>query len=88
MQQLPPPPPHNQPPAPKNEPNPENQVNPHGALPTMGMILLIAGGSSMEFQTKKQKKDHLRLVNNVAVQGPTKQTDWSRVPITFAEEDL
>jgi hypothetical protein len=28
------------------------------------MILSIAGGSSMEFQTKKQKKDHLRLVNN------------------------
>ena len=42
----------------------------------------------MEFQTKKQKKDHLRLVNNVAVQGPAKYTDWSRVPITFTEEDL
>ena len=88
MQQLPPPPPHNQPPAPKNEPNPENQVNPHGPLPTIGMILPIAGGSSMEFQTKKQKKDHLRLINNVAVQGPAKYTDWSRVPITFTEEDL
>ena len=42
----------------------------------------------MEFQTKKQKKDHLRLVNNVAVQGPAKYTDWSRVPITFTKEDL
>ena len=88
MQQLPPPPPHNQPPTPKNESNLENQVNPHGALPTIGMILPIAGGSSMEFQTKKQKKNHLRLVNNVAVQGPAKYTDWSRVPITFTEEDL
>ena len=57
-------------------------------LPTIGIILPIAGGSSMEFQTKKQKKDHLRLVNNVAVQGPAKHTDWSRVPITFTEEDL
>jgi hypothetical protein len=28
------------------------------------MILQIAGGSSMEFQTKKQKKDHLRLMIN------------------------
>jgi len=52
------------------------------------MILPIAGGSSMEFQTKKQKKDHLRLINNVAVQGPVRCTDWSRTPITFTEEDL
>jgi hypothetical protein len=49
---------------PKNEPNLENQLNPHTLLPTICMILPIAGGSSMEFQTKKQKKDHLRLVNN------------------------
>jgi hypothetical protein len=52
------------------------------------MILPIAGGSSMEFQTKKQKKNHLCLVNNIAVQGPAKYIDWSRVPITFTEEDL
>jgi hypothetical protein len=51
---------------PKNEPNLENQLNPHTPLPTIGMILPIAEGSSMEFQTKKQKKDHLRLVNNIA----------------------
>jgi hypothetical protein len=31
------------------------------------MILPIAGGSLMEFQTKKEKKDHLRLVNNIVV---------------------
>ena len=42
----------------------------------------------MEFQTKKQKKDHLRLVNNIAVQGPVRYTDWSRTPIIFSEEDL
>jgi PhoPQ-activated pathogenicity-related protein len=52
---------------PKNEPNPENQLNPHTLLPTIGMILPIAGGSTMEFQTKKQKKDHLRLANNITV---------------------
>jgi hypothetical protein len=39
------------------------------------MILPIAGGSSMEFLTKEQKKDHLRMVNNVAVQGPIQCTD-------------
>jgi hypothetical protein len=52
------------------------------------MILPIAGGSSMEFQTKKQKKDHLRLINNIAVQGPVCYTDWSKTPITFSEQDL
>ena len=42
----------------------------------------------MEFQTKKQKKDHLRLVNNIAVQGLVCCTDWSKTPITFSEQDL
>ena len=42
----------------------------------------------MEFQTKKQKKDHLRLINNIAVQGPVLYIDWSKTPITFSEQDL
>ena len=42
----------------------------------------------MEFQTKKQMKDHLRLVNNIAVQGPVRCTDWSKSPITFLKQDL
>ena len=42
----------------------------------------------MEFQTKKQKKDHVRLINNIAVQGPVRCTDWSKTPITFSEQDL
>ena len=42
----------------------------------------------MEFQTKKQKNDHLRLINNIAVQGPVRYTDWSKTPITFSEQDL
>jgi hypothetical protein len=72
----------------KQEPPQENQVNPHTPLPTIGMILPIAGGSSMEFQTKRQKKDHLRLVNNIAVQASIKHTDWSKTQITFTEDDL
>jgi hypothetical protein len=75
-------------PPPKNEPNPENQINPHTPLPTIGMILPIARGSSMEFQTKKQKKDHLRLVNNIAMQGSVHCIDWSKTPLTFTEQDL
>jgi hypothetical protein len=51
------------------------------------MILPIARGSAMEFQTKKQKKDHLRLVNNIAVQGPVRYTHWSKTPIMFSEQD-
>jgi len=52
------------------------------------MILTIVEGSSLEFQTKKQKKDHFRLVNNVAVQGLVRYTDWSKTPLTFSEQDL
>jgi hypothetical protein len=83
---LPPPPPQLA--APKNEPNLENQLNPHTPLPTIGMIPPIAEGSLMEFQTKKQKKDHLKLVNNIVVQGPVRCTNWSKTPIIFSEQDL
>ncbi|XP_066333177.1 uncharacterized protein [Miscanthus floridulus] len=72
----------------KSEPLPENQLNPHIALPTIGTILPIAGGSSLELQTNKQKKDHYRLVNNVAVQGPIHYIEWSKTPLTFSKQDL
>ena len=88
LETLPPPSPPPQLAVPKNESNPENQLNPHTPLLTISMILPIARGSSMEFQTKKQKKDHLWLVNNIAVQGPVWCTDWSKTPITFLEQDL
>ena len=42
----------------------------------------------MEFQTKKQKKDHLRLINNITIQGLVHYTDWLKTPITFSEQDL
>ena len=42
----------------------------------------------MEFQTKKQKKYHLRLIYNIAVEGPVRYIDWSKTPITFLEQDL
>jgi hypothetical protein len=53
----------------------------------MNLTQKTKGGSSMEFRTKKQK-DHLRLVNNIAVQGLVCHTDWSKTPITFSEQDL
>jgi hypothetical protein len=52
------------------------------------MILPIAGGSSMELQTKRQKKDHLRMVNNVVVQGPIRCTNCSKTSITLLEQGL
>lgn len=42
----------------------------------------------MEFQTKRKKKDHLRLVNNIVVQWLARHSDWSRVPLSFTEQDL
>jgi hypothetical protein len=85
---LPLPLPPQQLPPPENEPNPENQVNPHTPLPTIGMTLPLDGGSSMEFQTKRQKKDHLRMVNNVVVQGPIRCTNCSKTSITLLEQGL
>ena len=33
-------------------------------------------------------QDCLRLVNNIAVQGPVRYIDWSKTPITFLEQNL
>jgi hypothetical protein len=44
---------------------------------------MITGGSSADFDTKRQKRDHYRSVNHVAVTGPVVQTKWSHVPLTF-----
>jgi hypothetical protein len=44
---------------------------------------MITGGSSVDFETKRQKMDHYRSVNHVALTGPVVQTRWSHVPLTF-----
>jgi hypothetical protein len=44
---------------------------------------MIAGGSSADFDTKRQKKDHYRRVNHVALTGPVVQMKWSHIPLTF-----
>jgi hypothetical protein len=46
---------------------------------------MITGGSSVDFETKRQKRDHYRSVNHVALTGPVMQTKWSHVPLTFDE---
>jgi hypothetical protein len=49
---------------------------------------MITGGSSMDFEKKRQKRDHYRSVNHVALTGPVVQTRWSHVPLTFDARDV
>jgi hypothetical protein len=49
---------------------------------------MITEGSSSKFETKRQKKDHYRRVNHVALTGPVVQTKWSHVPLTFDARDV
>jgi hypothetical protein len=38
--------------------------------PYRGVIHMITGGSSIDFNTKRQKRDHYRSINHVTVTGP------------------
>jgi hypothetical protein len=49
---------------------------------------MITGGSSVDFDTKRQKRDHYHSINHVAVTGPVVQTKWSHVPLTFDARDV
>jgi hypothetical protein len=49
---------------------------------------MITGGSSVDFDTKRQKRDHYRSVNHVTITGPVVQTKWSHVPLTFDARDV
>jgi hypothetical protein len=49
---------------------------------------MITGGSSVDFETKRQKRDHYRSVNHVTLTGPMVQTRWSHVPLTFDVRDV
>jgi hypothetical protein len=84
---LPPPHPHqpnihhpNHPQAPKQEDFADQ--------PYRGVIHMITEGSSVDFNTKRQKRDHYRSINHVVVTGPVVQTKWSHVPLTFDARDV
>jgi hypothetical protein len=49
---------------------------------------MITRGSSVDFDTKRQKRDHYRSMNHVAVTGPVVQTKWSHVLLTFGARDV
>jgi hypothetical protein len=48
----------------------------------------ITGGSSVEFETKRQRNNYFRSVNTIINDGPAARTEWAKVPITFTEEDF
>jgi hypothetical protein len=56
--------------------------------PYRGVIHMITGGSSVDFDTKRQKKDHYRSVNHVALTVLVMQTKLSHVPLTFDARDV
>jgi hypothetical protein len=45
-------------------------------------------GSSSEFETKREKKDHYRRVNHAALTEPVGQTKWSHGSLTFDARDV
>src|SRR6185437_9905385 len=57
QEQLPPPPIH--------PPKQENQTTngQPAALPTFGMIMPISGGSTLDFENKRQRRDYFRQVH-------------------------
>jgi hypothetical protein len=42
----------------------------------------------MDFKMNRQKRDHFRSVNHVALTGPVVKTRWSHVPLTFDARDV
>jgi hypothetical protein len=58
------------------------------ALPSFGTIMPITGGSTMEFETKKQRNNYFKSMNTIINDGPAARPEWAKVPITFTEEDF
>jgi hypothetical protein len=57
-------------------------------LQSIGTIMPISGGSTLEFQTKKERKHYFREVRNICVEERVEKARWSHIPITFSEEDV
>jgi hypothetical protein len=48
----------------------------------------ITGGSTMEFETKRQRNNYFKSVNTIINDGLAAQPEWAKVLITFTEEDF
>jgi hypothetical protein len=66
----------------------EEKPNTQNALPTFGTIMPIVGGSLLEFENKRQRRDYFRQVHRILVDGLVVKTQWSHMPITFFEQDV
>jgi hypothetical protein len=58
------------------------------ALASFGTIMPITGGSTMEFETKRQKNNYFRSVSTIINDGPSARPEWAKVPINFTEQDF
>ena len=52
------------------------------------MIMPISGGSSLDFENKRQRKNYFWQVHSIMLEGLYKRTQWSQSPITLSEEDV
>jgi hypothetical protein len=77
-------------PPPDSSSRPELSSRSHNpkALPSFETIMPIKGGSPMEFETKRKRNNYFRSVNTVINDGPTTRPEWSKVLITFTEQDF
>jgi hypothetical protein len=57
-------------------------------LPSVGTIMPISGGSTLEFETKKERKHYFCEVQNICVEARVERMRWFHIPITFSEEDV
>lgn len=72
---------------PKQENNQELQVV-NTVMPTNGHIYAITGGSNLEHESKRARKDYQRRVLTVSPRLPLNRPAWAMVPITFDETDF
>lgn len=52
------------------------------------IINVISGGSNIDFDTRRHRRDYYRSVNLVVVNGPIAYTKWSHVPLTFDSNNI
>jgi hypothetical protein len=69
------------PPPPESSSRPQSSAGPQNskALSSFGTIMPITGGSTMEFETKKQRSNYFRSVNTIINDGPAARPKWVSV---------
>jgi hypothetical protein len=75
-------------PAPPPPPQIQEPPQQPDTFPTHDTILTITGGSNIDFDTKRQRRDYFQQVNHVAFKGPITQTKWWHMPTTFSAQNV